>query len=219
MAFRRLAAPTSGLARAVSASEPLFRPRFGIRHASTPPASVVDAGFWKSLVPKPLRKENPKDAGPRSKEWNPATYFIVMFLFIGSMSIQMIALRKQAERYERQSAIRIGLLRQVVERIRSGEEVDVEKVLGTGDAQREADWDEGESACARADDGARCAERSPVLRAIERDEVVRRPEKEETPKRPETPEKPTSTPKSSEHAGAPEPQPAKARTASLSSFF
>lgn len=58
------------------------------------------------------------------------------------MSIQMIALRNQFEKYMRQSGVRIGQLREVVERIQNGEQVDVEKVLGTGDAKREADWEE-----------------------------------------------------------------------------
>ncbi|KJZ77046.1 hypothetical protein HIM_03367 [Hirsutella minnesotensis 3608] len=137
---------TSSLFRAsaAAATKPRCQHRLGLRWSSTAPASVADAGFWKSLIPKPLRKENRlQRAQHRSKEWNPATFFIVMFLFIGSMSIQMIALRKQTDQYARQSSLRIELLREVVERIRNGEDVDVEKVLGTGDAQKEADWEEG----------------------------------------------------------------------------
>lgn len=107
--------------------------------------SVTDRGFWKSLVPKPLRRENrPRRRGGKSKEWNPATYFIVMFLFVGSMSIQMIALRNQTSRYMRQASVRLQVLREVVERIQNGEDVDVEKELGTGDEQKEAEWEEGE---------------------------------------------------------------------------
>lgn len=66
-----------------------------------------------------------------------------MFLLVGSMSIQMIALRKSFERYMRSSEVRIGLLREVVERIQNGETVDVEKALGTGEPEKEADWEEG----------------------------------------------------------------------------
>lgn len=65
-----------------------------------------------------------------------------MFLLVGSMSIQMIALRNSYDRYVRQSSIRIGLLKDVVERILKGEDVDVEKALGTGDPQKEADWED-----------------------------------------------------------------------------
>lgn len=116
--------------------------RLQVRHSSTGPANVTDASFWKSLVPKPLRRENRSAWNPRSGQWNPATFFIVMFLFIGSMSIQMIALRNSFDRYRRQSTLRIARLREVVDKIQRGEEVDVEKVLGTGDAKKEADWEE-----------------------------------------------------------------------------
>jgi hypothetical protein len=117
-----------------------------LRFSSTTPApaTVADKSFWKSLVPKPLRRGNrPTLKGLLTREWNPATFFIVIFLLIGSMSIQMIALRNSFDRYLRQSEVRIGLLREVVERIQNGEKVDVEKVLGTGDVKKEADWEEG----------------------------------------------------------------------------
>ncbi len=149
MSLQRVSVRAGSLVRArcAAAAPHVPPPRVSLRHASSTaaPASVADTGFWKSLVPKPLRKENRNKLRSKSKEWNPATYFIVMFLFIGSMSIQMIALRKQTEQYARQSSNRIAQLREVVQRIQNGEEVDVEKVLGTGDPQREADWEE--SAC------------------------------------------------------------------------
>ena len=136
---------------------PSAYPRIIVRFSSGQPATILDRGFWKSLVPKPLRKENRSQLKQKTKEWNPATFFIVMFLFIGSMSIQMIALRNSFDRYMRSSSIRIGLLREVVEKIQNGEQVDVEKVLGTGDAQKEADWEDGKCpaaqrvACSQAD--------------------------------------------------------------------
>ncbi|EHK45743.1 hypothetical protein TRIATDRAFT_219421, partial [Trichoderma atroviride IMI 206040] len=89
-----------------------------------------------------MRRANRKLKTKEKKEWNPATYFIVMFLFIGSMSIQMIALRNQTDRYMRQSSLRIAQLREVVQRIQNGEDVDVERILGTGDPQKETEWEE-----------------------------------------------------------------------------
>lgn len=62
---------------------------------------------------------------------------------IGSMSIQMISLRKNFEAYMRRSEVRISLLREVLEKVQNGEQVDVEKMLGTGDAEREAEWEQG----------------------------------------------------------------------------
>lgn len=118
-----------------------YVPKFGLRYSSTAPATIADGQFWRSLIPKPLRKEN-RQLRKKSKEWNPATFFIVIFLLIGSMSIQMIALRNSFDRYMRQSEARITSLREVVEKIQRGEPVDVEKALGTGDPGREADWEE-----------------------------------------------------------------------------
>ena len=111
-----------------------------------PLSSVTETSFWKSLVPRPLRTA----AGQRKKTkvqkgWNPATFFIIIFLLIGSMSIQMISLKKDFATFMRQSDVRIGLLREVVEKLQRGEEVDVEKVLGTGDPERELAWEEGPS--------------------------------------------------------------------------
>lgn len=63
------------------------------------------------------------------------------------MSIQMIALRNEFIAYTRRADAKIGLLKEVIERVQKGEEVDVEGLLGTGDARREKEWEEG--TCAR----------------------------------------------------------------------
>ena len=97
------------------------------------------------MVPLPLRKGV---SIPLSGEWNPATYFIIIFILIGSMSINQIRLRIDHEKFTRQSDTRIGLLREVLDRIQRGEKVDVEKVLGTGDSSAEEEWKDG--ACKKA---------------------------------------------------------------------
>ncbi|KAK4106664.1 hypothetical protein N658DRAFT_512437 [Parathielavia hyrcaniae] len=107
-------------------------------------STVAEPSFWKSLVPKPLRSQSSSTPGKKikpSKGWNPATFFIFIFLLIGSMSIQMIALRKDFATFVRQSDVRIGLLREVVEKLQRGEKVDLEKVLGTGDEEKELEWE------------------------------------------------------------------------------
>jgi len=120
------------------------------RRASSHLPTIAQTSFWRSLIPKPLRRENlPPDAAAlrksskKSKGWNPATFYIIIFLLIGSMSVQSIALRKDFEAFTRQSDVRIGLLKEVIERVQKGENVDVEKILGTGDPQREEEWAEG----------------------------------------------------------------------------
>lgn len=122
-------------------------PRTVVRSASSA-HSIAETSFWKSLIPKPFRRRKqevdwhvPKK--PKSKEWNPATFFIVIFMFIGSMSIQMIALRRDFNTFTRRAETRIGVLREVVEKLQKGEEVDVEKALGSGDAESEREWEEG----------------------------------------------------------------------------
>ncbi|PMD36433.1 hypothetical protein L207DRAFT_586140 [Hyaloscypha variabilis F] len=118
-------------------------PSFYRLYATAP--NVAQTSFWLSLIPKPLRQSSPRAAlkkKVRSKEWNPATFFIVIFLLIGSMSIQMIALRNEFAAFSRRADAKIGLLKEVIERIQNGEEVDVEGLLGTGDKEREKEWEE-----------------------------------------------------------------------------
>lgn len=57
----------------------------------------------------------------------------------------MIAVKTGHANFVRQSDVRIGLLREVVEKLQRGEKVDVEQVLGTGDPAREKEWEESKS--------------------------------------------------------------------------
>lgn len=146
---------------------PCIAPR---RSSSRIQGTVLDPGLWKSLLPVWLREKKPKSnaqglhekdlkskAQGRQRQRNPAAYFMVMFVLVGSMSIHMITLRNDAEHHRRRSTARIELLQEVIERLRNGEDVDVERVLGTGDAQREADWEEGKR---------RAPQVEPVLTAV-----------------------------------------------------
>jgi hypothetical protein len=108
--------------------------------------NVTQPSFWAGLIPKPLRRSfdiSGKAKKPKSKEWNPATFYIIMFLLVGSMPIQMIALRNEFSTFIRRADARISLLQEIIERIQKGEEVDVEGLLGTGDALKEKKWEEG----------------------------------------------------------------------------
>ncbi|KAI1368479.1 hypothetical protein F5Y08DRAFT_265938 [Xylaria arbuscula] len=136
-----------------------------IRCQSSAP-TVAQLSFWNSLIPKPLRPRPksavdwgvPEKKKPKSKEWNPATFYIVIFLFIGSMAIQMIALKRDFATFMRRAETRIGVLREVVEKLQRGEEVDVDKALGTGDEEKEKEWEE-------------------VLRELERDDILKNSKK------------------------------------------
>ena len=98
------------------------------------------------MVPRFLRQRKPtvnKTKVPKSKEWNPATFYIVIFLLIGSNAIQMIALRNEFINFSRKADAKIGLLKEVLERVQRGEDVDVEGLLGTGNEEQEREWEEG----------------------------------------------------------------------------
>lgn len=55
----------------------------------------------------------------------------------------MISLRNEFGAFTRRADARIGLLKEIIEKIQNGEEVDVEGLLGTGDKEREKEWEEG----------------------------------------------------------------------------
>lgn len=59
------------------------------------------------------------------------------------MSMQMISLKMEFATFTRRADAKIGLLKEIIERIKNGEEVDVEGLLGTGDPEREKEWEEG----------------------------------------------------------------------------
>ncbi|KAH6693983.1 hypothetical protein F5X68DRAFT_228386 [Plectosphaerella plurivora] len=140
--------------------------------------TVAQPAFWRSLIPKPFRREERLPDDPmikrvrpkRSRQWNPATFYIVVFLLIGSMAINSISLRQSFETFMRQTDVRIGLLREVVERIQRGEKVDVEKELGAGNPAKEQEW-------------------ADILKDIQREEITRDQRKDKQPPRskPETP--------------------------------
>lgn len=181
---QRLLEPTRALPR----STLTFSGPSGARRAASLLPSVTQLSFWKALVPKFMRRspESPstKPKTPwMQKEWNPATFYIIIFLLIGSMSINMIALKKNFETYIRQSDVRIGLLREVVEKLQKGEKVDVEKVLGTGIPEKESEWEQGRTCrskarcCGGFTPGANMA--VVVLKEIEKDDAARSQKKKQ----------------------------------------
>lgn len=109
------------------------------------------------MIPIPLRKEardarkQIKKTEPRRRQANPATYFIMIFVLIGSFGIHFISLRHRYQYHSRQLDNRIAKLQQVLRRVQAGEDVDVETALGTGNAVAEKEWEEGmpDSVCSR----------------------------------------------------------------------
>ncbi|KAL8695000.1 MAG: hypothetical protein Q9218_000472 [Villophora microphyllina] len=65
-----------------------------------------------------------------------------MFLLVGSNAMQMLALRNEFMAFSRRADAKIGLLKDVIERVQRGEDVDVKGLLGTGDPEKEKEWEE-----------------------------------------------------------------------------
>ncbi|KAF1913556.1 hypothetical protein BDU57DRAFT_454939 [Ampelomyces quisqualis] len=96
---------------------------------------VLRPSFWSAMVPKALQTR-----GSPAFEWNPATPYIVLGLLVGSQAIHILWLKQDQGRALRRAEAKIGVLREVIERVQRGEEVDVEGVLGTGESAREEEW-------------------------------------------------------------------------------
>ena len=111
---------------------------------------VAQPSLWHSMIPKAFRtpkNSQAPDKPQRMKEWNPATFFIWIFLLIGSNAIQMIATKNEYSTFSRKADAKIRLLKDVLDRLQRGENVDVEKELGTGDEKQEQEWRDGKRLC------------------------------------------------------------------------
>ena len=105
---------------------------------------IAQPSLWTSIVPKFLRERKSGVPGQKkSKEWNPATYFIIMAILIGSQAIRILTLRNDFDNFVRISDAKIRKLQEVLNKVNRGEEVDVRGLLGTGNPESEAEWKEG----------------------------------------------------------------------------
>jgi len=117
--------------------------------------TILQPRFWRTIIPKSLRTRSPQAEDTpvaKSKEWNPATFFIIIFLLIGSQAIQTIALQRSYTSFSNQTEARLSLLRDVLRRVQAGEHVDVEAALGTSNEVKEKEWEEGTLLVRTADD-------------------------------------------------------------------
>ncbi|KAI1618319.1 hypothetical protein EDD37DRAFT_622329 [Exophiala viscosa] len=102
---------------------------------------IAQPSIWHSIIPRPLRGRSASAEG-KKKPTNPATYFLWIYLLIGSQAIRIMGIQNDFTTFMRRADLKIEALRQVVEKLQRGEEVDVEKVLGTGDEVQEQEWEE-----------------------------------------------------------------------------
>lgn len=107
---------------------------------------VIQPSLWQNMVPKHFRSKNKRPftwKEWRAKPWNPASVWIAFGLVVGSNAINTLVLRRDIADFTRKADAKIALLREVLEKVQRGEEVDVERILGTGREESEKDWDEG----------------------------------------------------------------------------
>ncbi|KAB8296828.1 hypothetical protein EYC80_002242 [Monilinia laxa] len=123
--------------------------------------SITQPSFWANMIPKPLRKSE------------------------GAM----IALRNEHAAFSRRADAKIGVLKEIIQRIRNGEKPDVEALLGVGDREQEREWEE-------------------VLQEIEREDAGLQKSSAQTPKPenvtiPETRDKAPELPKNKSKSTGP----------------
>lgn len=105
------------------------------------------ASMWNSVIPKFLRNGDRKASKHGTDigiiERNPAVFYILMFILIGSQAIHLLQLRTSHENFLRSTNSKIRQLSEVIDKLKNGEEVDVKKALGTGNKASEDEWEEG----------------------------------------------------------------------------
>lgn len=67
--------------------------------------------------------------------------FLFLGILVGSNAINIIATRRDMLNFTRQTDAKLDVLREVVQRVKNGEDVDVRKALGTGDPTQEQEWE------------------------------------------------------------------------------
>ncbi len=104
------------------------------QHTESRLPRIAQPSFWDSIIPRFLRRRSSKKGTPASdKPSNPATYLICIYILIGSQAIRIMSLNSEFMTYSRKADLKIQQVREVVGKLQRGEDVDVEKILGTGD--------------------------------------------------------------------------------------
>lgn len=111
---------------------------------------VVNLSFWSSLVPRFLRRATTEEeAAARAKRRNigaeekrTGLIFLLLGILVGSNAINIIGVKREMLNFTRQTDAKLELLREIVERVKRGEDIDVKKALGTGDVEQEREWEQ-----------------------------------------------------------------------------
>ncbi|KAF3937246.1 hypothetical protein ABW19_dt0210043 [Dactylella cylindrospora] len=145
---RRLIRPQSSSPFATySLAYPLYHPPVRNLSVQSFIPRVLSPSWWSQHLPKGVFGSRAKSESLKSRKWNPAWGFVLLALFVGSQSLNIIALRQEMVVFMRRTNARIRALREVVEKIQSGEwEPDgqeVKKALRIGkDSRNDRAWDD-----------------------------------------------------------------------------
>jgi hypothetical protein len=126
------------------------------------------------MIPRPLRPGEALSSTPHvpRRQWNPATPYIVLALLVGSQAIQILWVKQERALATRRAEARIGLLREMVESVQRGEDVDAEGILGTGVEGREKEWAGCKYRRGYGRGPQRDADMCAVLKEIEEEELL-----------------------------------------------
>jgi hypothetical protein len=115
-----------------------------IRRSSSALPRIAQPELWRSVVPKFLRRANieqqDRPSGFRLFLRNPATHVAGLAVLCGSQAIQVIYLKNEAADNTRTSESKIRILGNVIDRVKAGEQVDLQQEFGTGDPDKEKEW-------------------------------------------------------------------------------
>jgi hypothetical protein len=111
---------------------------------------VANPSFWSSLIPRPFRRPvTEAEAAQRAlrksagaEERRTGLTFLFLGILVGSNAINLISIKREMLNFTRQTDAKLELLREVVQRVKNGEDVDVKKALGTGDQEHEREWEQ-----------------------------------------------------------------------------
>lgn len=102
---------------------------------------IFSPDLWRQIIPSSVRETTKTLVRDKPRTPNPATYFIWIYILIGSQAIKIVQLKKSHAEEKRRAELQIDKLREVVRKLQAGEAVDVEKVLGTGVEVEEDAWE------------------------------------------------------------------------------
>jgi hypothetical protein len=99
---------------------------------------VFRKSTWDLIIPRSLRTRSLPNTSSPTRTRNPATYFIWIYLLIGSQAIRIIGVQSDFVIFTRRAELRLEKLREVLRALQAGEEIDV----GTGVESEELEWEE-----------------------------------------------------------------------------